>query len=333
MSAVNFRSPKEMKSQSGFYVIFSLAVPRNEQAGPISPVNIQFDHDGIGVLVRSIYLADTRKLDSKYTPNIDSGRYAFWLSNGQRNDEKAQRVADTLIATITLLYQTDLSRVPSSDNGPVACWIPEHLLKWDRYVQHEDLIELDSSFQNRIGYSVMISQSIVDRAWSLLPIAMRDPFFDAIHFYQESIKDFCFLGDAMNAVLHGEMTQPVSRSEFARAENAILNSFKAVEAIIGDPPKDDKKFYRRLTDAGIDPNEMVGFRARGLSDGIEQLEPIGKKIRKMNDARDRRAAHGRTGSDRRFTYSEIMEYQALAEYVVNIAIEHQLKRGGRQKTV
>jgi len=101
---------------------------------------------------------------------------------------------------------------------------------------------------------------------------------------------------------------PVSRRESARGENSIVNAFKAIEAVIGDPPKDEAKFKRKLQGASIDPNELCGLGPR--------RETIGIKICKMNDMRDKKAAHGRTGGDRQITYFDIMDCQACARLVL-----------------
>ena len=315
-----------MKSTKGFYTIFNIAIQRDEHSSPYWPTRIQFDFKDIGIFVRSIHLVETRRLRAEYVPPDNSGRYAFWLLNRANDDARAQRVIDAFLATIALLYKNDFSRMAPFDEGPVAYWLPERMLRHGYFLKQSDLRKYDPSLEFRIGNSATIHQPIVKTAWKLLPVVILDPYFDAVHFYQASINDFCFLGDAISEVLYGDISQPVSRSEFARAENAVLNAFKAVEAIVGDPPKDDKKFLKKLWEVGIDPSMMVGYMSRGLDKGMTEREPIAEKIRKMSNVRDKKAAHGSTKSDRRITYFEIMDFQALAEAVVRIALEHQLKR-------
>ncbi|MGA3245436.1 MAG: hypothetical protein ABSE41_12525 [Bacteroidota bacterium] len=128
----------------------------------------------------------------------------------------------------------------------------------------------------------------------------------------------------MSAVIYGEMSQPVSRSEFVKAEAAVLNAFKAVEAIIGDPPKNEKKFRQCLIDVGLDPDELVGFVGRGPDSGTDLRVPICEKIRQMSYVRDKKAAHGRSSADRRLSYFQIMDFQECAATVVQVAIEHKL---------
>jgi len=100
-------------------------------------------------------------------------------------------------------------------------------------------------------------------------------------------------------------------------ENALQNAFKAVEAILGDPPNDDRKFFSKIKAIGLDPNEEVGRVAK---------TPLHKIIRDMNFARDKKSAHGST-QYRTITVSDLMEYQACARYIILAAIEKQLEEG------
>jgi hypothetical protein len=97
-------------------------------------------------------------------------------------------------------------------------------------------------------------------------------------------------------------------------ETALQNAFKAIEAIIGDPPKDDRKFDQLLRSIGLDPYEEVGFG---------ENRSLREEIRFMNIARDKKAAHGST-LNRRLTVGEIHKYQACAGYVCQAAIETKL---------
>lgn len=87
-----------------------------------------------------------------------------------------------------------------------------------------------------------------------------------------------------------------------------------MEAVVGDPPKDDHKFCRNIRDAGLDPHEELGY-----PDAME----LHSVIRDMNEARDKKAAHGST-KRRESAIGELLNYQACARHVVWGAVEHQL---------
>jgi len=102
--------------------------------------------------------------------------------------------------------------------------------------------------------------------------------------------------------------------EQSRFENALISSFKVIEAIIGDPPGDDRKFHRKLRSIGVDPHELVGYRDK---------KPIHEVIREMNIARDKKSADGST-PDRSIAVANMLGYQACSRYVLIYALENYL---------
>lgn len=313
-----------MTSSQPFFVIFNLGIAGRIDPDIAEPRKIEYDLANVGIIVRAVYVVKSKRLLPSFVPHSNNLRYAFWITQRQNERAFAQRIVDALFATITLLYQTDLSRSDPFDQGPTAYPVPQRFLKHRYFLKHSDLIRHDPGLQFRLGYCSSIPEFVVKTAWKMLPVVVEEPYFDAIHFYQASIRDFCFLGDTVTAVIYGDITQPVSRSEFARAEDAILNAFKAVEAIVGDFPKDDRKFHRKLRDVGIDPDEIAGYVGRGIDSAIDKREPISEKLRRMAFVRDKKAAHGLTKVDRRITYFEIMDFQACAKVVLQVAIEKKL---------
>ncbi len=53
---------------------------------------------------------------------------------------------------------------------------------------------------------------------------------------------------------------------FRQAVEGNADAFKAIEAVIGDPPRDDRKFFDKLKNIVIDPQEKVGYVCRKTSD-------------------------------------------------------------------
>lgn len=297
---------------SGFYLICDLGVPENG----LLPSNKLFSQISnpprTDILTRAIYLTDVKRITKSKKFNYRDGRYIFWFKNNLRNDEKAQWIVDALIATLEFIYQFSVTRV---DYTPTAFWLPQSSLYQKIIFKKQKFAKSNPTLVFRLGYSAILPKYIIDKAWEILHVTLNQPFFDAIHFYQASIREFCFLGDSIGTVLNDPIAQPVSRLDLVRAENAVLNAFKAIEAIIGDPPKNDAKLRKKLIQVGVDPDALAGFSQ------YEELKSMSEKIRQYSYLRDKKAAHGRSRVNRRITYFEIMDIQTFAQAFIQNAID------------
>jgi hypothetical protein len=116
------------------------------------------------------------------------------------------------------------------------------------------------------------------------------------------------------------------KAEKAKVETAVWNTLKSLEAIIGDPPKNERKLRKKLSDSGIDPDERIGYLWHSTNTP-DSLEPLIEKIRKLSVCRDKRAAHGsKTSPNRSITYYELMDFQGCVRYCLDLAIHHELKK-------
>lgn len=106
---------------------------------------------------------------------------------------------------------------------------------------------------------------------------------------------------------------PICSWDQIKLENSLINIYKTIEAVIGDIPKDVKKYFCKLNQIGINPLEIIGFRHK----------EIYKIIKDVQISRDKKAAHGKT-PDRRINYIDLVEYQMCARYILFSAIEKQL---------
>lgn len=161
--------------------------------------------------------------------------------------------------------------------------------------------------------------SAVVMMWKWGPFLLDSPpLFDACNFLLLSLSEFAFLGDTIREVLADPSAFPPRKEDQVRVEEAIWNAFRAIEAIIGEPNKDDRKFFQQLRAWSIDPLEPVGY--------YDDVEPIFKKVRKIQANRDSRAAHGRRGHKARregpITYYELMDAQKLAQHIICWAMDH-----------
>lgn len=139
----------------------------------------------------------------------------------------------------------------------------------------------------------------------------KSPMRNAAAFFVEAQRDFyVYLGQLREAVYDDDWS-PTKATELARWETSFQSSYKAIEAVVGDPSGDERRFRRALRDKRIDPDEEVGYRTK---------QKISDVIRAMNHIRDRRAAHGSTPR-RGICLHEMVEFQECARYVLKCALE------------
>jgi len=136
--------------------------------------------------------------------------------------------------------------------------------------------------------------------------------FDAARFLQRSYENFYVAPGGISEVKYDETPSSTGAAQNNR-EDALHSAFKAIEAVIGDPPKNDRRFFSTLAKLGIDPAEEAGYLNK---------TPIHKMIRRMNEARDKCSAHGST-RNRRISAAELLDFQTCANVIVTAAFEKQ----------
>lgn len=276
------------------------------------------------------------------------GRYLVRFPYYRREGQSAQRVADALDATLRLLHGPTLRDHARAIGFPRALQLPVPASRANgapipdcsTVVSRSDLVRHDRSRDDdQVIGDLMIGSLLeeciwvpeLDEALEMLPVSVRSPYFEAVHFYRESIEHFYFYDPDIRMTLADRERAPATQVERTRVEAAVWQAFKALEAIIGDPPKDERKFQNKLQSHGIDPDEQVGFQPCSVPEsehGDTPLEAMSAKIRKMGACRDKRAAHGsRTGPDRTISYYELMDFQACSQVCVITAIRHCLDTG------
>ena len=91
-----------------------------------------------------------------------------------------------------------------------------------------------------------------------------------------------------------------------------MNAYKAIEALIGEPPSDDEKLKAKIIELGIDPEGKFG---------IHSDTPLYEFIREIAQARDKKAAHGRTPPSK-ILVRDMMLYQDCALFMLKRTLEH-----------
>ena len=116
---------------------------------------------------------------------------------------------------------------------------------------------------------------------------------------------------------------PENEIERLALEHIVLQSFRTVEAIVGERGSNERRFQERLKAWSLKPNERVGFPGHAK----HRLE---KQIRWLQDARDSAAAHGKRRRSKPFTLFETMEAQHLAHLVLERALWSKAESVGRE---
>jgi hypothetical protein len=247
-------------------------------------------------------------------------RYFFRFPAWKRDDFKATRVGEAVLYTASAIYG------PLLDLGEeaVVFRVPRGLIRDQEALSLDALIQLEKSREwsdritdwapRLIGGAMRLGDSRYQTVWELAPCAYANrKIFDAVRFLTVSQDNFYVHPGQISEVLSNPTETAATAGEQNRLETALLNAFKAVEAIIGDPPRDDRKLALRLRKWGLDPEEEVGYGSK---------KELAQMIRDANWQRDKKAAHGSTPSgDIRIV--DMLEYQACARYIVIAALEHE----------
>jgi hypothetical protein len=175
----------------------------------------------------------------------------------------------------------------------------------------------------RLKSCVIIAESDTATIFYLLPFVLQnEDLFNACSFFRSCCSEFSLMDGVVDEVLYEPRREPGNEVERLAIENLFLQSFRVVEAIVGEPG-DIRRFRDRLKAWGIDHNERVGFRGRCK-------HTLEDRVRWLQDARDSAAAHGRRRRRNPFTLFEAMEAQHLAHAVLDRALWWAAESVGRQ---
>lgn len=274
-------------------------------------------------------------LDDKKKPPSDiwgwsgHGRLVLWLRNRKNRLRTAIRIVDGISSLFTLFHGVPKPHPFVPEQIPRGSLHNDRLQVTDIEASHKTLHPYSDSslplleFRAELKSSVVISEYTMAYIFFHLPTAVTtNNVFDGLHFYQESVSDFTFLGDDITEVLRNPDERPTTEADRIRLESSVLNAFRAVEALVGEPGKNEERFRRRLRYAGIDPDEPVGFRG-------EPQNTIRDRIAWLHGLRDVAASHGRRRRADPLSFREVMEAQHLGQAVVMCGLIQATSRRGR----
>lgn len=298
-----------MKSRKWIYLLAGLGVLYKEKV--TYPNREEIILKNIDVRLRRISLTEKDRIRKPHEELGYRDRFIFYISDGIKNDNFAQTFADAVMSSLALVSGVTVEDIP------IAVGIPEDVIKKDRFIRIKDLIGRDcigSEMYFKVMNSTDVPSEVLDYAWHVVPaIVENESLMNGAHFYKESIGQVWVADDDVFEFMHDNSPIPTSHAEKARVETAYQNAFKAIEAIIGEPPKDVRKLRRKLIQAGINPDEKVGYELFGMKPG---KETVIKKVLDMQEIRDKMAAHGKTSTPRTIDYCEVKDKQSLASYLL-----------------
>jgi len=258
-----------------------------------------------------------RRLSVSHGHNNEHGHYLFRFRWYRRDDQTAVRLTESFAFGLSMVGGLFVGK-----GDPLVLRVPDVIVRGEERINARDLVALErdrwpaeGSLFNPAKALAAISCTTADvheTAWRIATTSLGNPaLFDAMRFIQRSHENFYVAPGGISGVISDPDIHPVSGTLQSNFEDALQNAFKAVEAVIGDPPRDDRRFFEKLREIGIDPHEEVGYTERS---------PIERVIRQMNAARDKRSAHGST-RNRNISPAELLSFQACAEEVVLAALE------------
>jgi hypothetical protein len=181
---------------------------------------------------------------------------------------------------------------------------------------------LERSFESQLRSFYSVADILVAFLFFQLPALLQsDWLFAACTFFQSACSEFTFSGDTISDVLRRRNAPVEHERDRLKLENVVLSSFRVIEAIVGEPGKEDR-FRKRLTLRGLDFDELVGFPGT-------RRKRLGASIYALQKLRDATSAHGMRSRSIPVTWLEAMQAQHLAESMLHIALWQECCRIGR----
>lgn len=297
-----------MKNSQTTYLILRLAAGVNPV--PPRPVVVTAAEDASRAIGCEFYFRPIGGVQRRlpYGPS----RIFFTLPEYTRDDVFAQRIGEDFIHFAEVLHGPLIDR----DQDRIALPLLHRFVSRTKTLSIAKAVKAAEALDDNAhlywhqreieGFHGISEDSVAIAFRALAVLVSNDVIHHAVAFLADSQRLFhVWPGQLRDAILDGEQ---LAETVAARVqwESAFQSAYKAIEAVVGDPPKDEAKFDRRLVDAGIDPLEEVGYSGKST---------IRAAIRELNIIRDRRAAHGSTPL-RGISMGEMIECQACARHVV-----------------
>jgi len=250
-------------------------------------------------------------------------RFVFHIPYFRRDDERVTKAIESFLFSLSLFTPTYIS-----DDFIAYYCFPSSFVHNNLYISGDELVRyektrpfekkvLSSPVSDLLSFGVSGSHYDYMRAWEFSPILFsNNHLFNAARFFVNSQKNFYISPGEIDELVENSDEQARNSIEQNILEDALISSFKAVEAILGDLPKKDTKLLNKILEIGLDPHEMVGFVDK---------KPIYLHIREMESFRNQKSAHGRS-LNRNITFLDIKGFQECARTIVYYGIHSELEK-------
>ncbi len=256
--------------------------------------------------------------------SYEINRYFFRFPYYKRDDETAIHIGEFIL----LIGWVTCGPLGAPNDTAPTLRVPRQLVDKKLPLMLDDLVNLEYSRdwpdrvlyfpQETIGSYSGFAEYRMEEVWRRLPVVLsKDYLMRAVRFLKTSIENFHVYPGQIADVMASPGHSAQFPSEQTHLETALHSAFMSLEAIVGDPPKDDRKLGLKLKEVGLDPLEDVGYSTK---------KTLLKTIREFSNIRDKKTAHGST-SNRTMSVLDVLEYQTCARYVLDCAIDKEINEG------
>lgn len=321
-AAAEAREARLSMMKSRFFLVLGLGWQLEKQNNPLPPAICSLTEPR--ALLRAIRFE--RSGNARSHDQLDV-RICIELK-GRRSTKSRMAAAEKIVSAIGALF-TFVHHTNYQDFIPYQIpkgMISDSTVKGDILEQFDELTTSGPMHHResleKLRSSVYISDQSTAMIFYLLPFVLQnEDLFNACSFFRSCCSEYSFMDGVVREVLFDPEKEPSSESERLGFENLILQSFRVVEAIVGEPGQ-EHRFRQHLGAWGLDHDELVGF-------GSRRRPKLGDRIRWLQEARDSAAAHGKRRRKHPFTHVEAMEAQHLAEAILNRSLWFTAESHGR----
>ncbi len=308
-------------SKSRFFLVLGLGAQLETEQNPLPATLSSCSRPN--VVLKVVRLASKEKFWSR-----DQNSRILIELKGRQSPKSRIATANRIVSAIGGLF-AHVHHTAYHDLAPYQ--IPKELIRGTE-LSVEQVEELEArtgrdpypfGIRARLGSFVIIPEPPTATIFYLLPFVLQnEDLFNACSFFRSCCSEFSFMDGVVHEVLYEPKREPENEIERLSLENVVLQSFRAVEAIVGERGN-LKRFRERLKVWGIGHNELVGFPGR-------RMHRLEDRIGWLQNARDSAAAHGRRRRPNPFTLFEAMEAQHLADAVLQRALWWKAESLGRE---
>ena len=194
---------------------------------------------GITILNLNVSIPDVHR---------EIGHYLFRFRRYCRDDETATRLVEAFA------YGLSAAASPAIDTqSPLVLRIPDNFVRGKHSISLKTLLGMEECRSDPFRFTTSSIAAVGsttrgdhEMAWRMAAVTLnRADLFDATRFLQRSYENFYVYPGGICEVMSAPEDAPTNGADQSNFEDALHSAFKAIEAVIGDPPKDDRRFFAK----------------------------------------------------------------------------------------